>query len=86
MKKQLNEIKRMQQLAGMLKEEDSIENDIEQDLILGEFESNDAKIDYLQDIINFCQQKIDELEQEDRSRASSNDIEGIDVYDEFNQR
>jgi uncharacterized protein Yka (UPF0111/DUF47 family) len=83
---EMNETKRMQQLAGMLKEEDSIENDIEQDLMQGEFESNDAKIDYLQNIINLCQQKISELEQEDSSRASSNDIEGIEGYDEFNQR
>ena len=49
---------------GQLKEEEEygIYNDIEQDLMQGDFESTEDQIDYLQDIINFCQQKIAELE------------------------
>ena len=69
MKTQIKELKRIQQLAGILNEsqlneEEGIHYDIEQDLFQGEFESVEDKIDYLQDIINFCQQKINELGQE----------------------
>lgn len=70
MKTQLNEIKRMQQLAGVinesqLNEDEGIHSDIEQDLMNGEWESTENQIAYLQDIINFCQQKIAEIGQED---------------------
>jgi archaellum component FlaC len=59
---EMNELKRIQQLAGMIKEEYSIENDIEQDLMQGEFEGVDGQIEYLQSIIDFCQNKIAELQ------------------------
>jgi hypothetical protein len=62
MKQQLNEIKRIQELAGILNEADNIENDIEQDLMQGEFEGADDQIEYLQSIIDFCQNKIAELQ------------------------
>jgi hypothetical protein len=45
-----------------LNEGDSIENDIEQDLMQGEFESTDDQIAYLQSIIDFCNNKIAELQ------------------------
>ena len=56
------ELKRIQQLAGVLKENYGIEDDIEQDLMNGEFESIDAQVEYLQSIISFCQNKIAELQ------------------------
>jgi len=56
------ELKRIQQLAGVLKENYGIEDDIEQDLMNGEFESVDGQVEYLQSIINFCQNKIAELQ------------------------
>jgi hypothetical protein len=56
------ELKRIQQLAGVLKENYGIEDDIEQDLMQGEFESVDDQVEYLQSIINFCQNKIAELQ------------------------
>lgn len=61
---EMNELKRMQQLAGMLNENDQpgIYFDIEQDLMHGEFESTDAQVEYLQDVINFCNNKIAELQ------------------------
>ena len=70
MKTQINETKRMQQLAGVinesqLNEDEGIHSDIEQDLMNGEWESTEDQITYLQDIINFCQQKIAEIGQED---------------------
>ena len=58
----MNELKRMQQLAGMIKENQGIEADIEQDLMQGEFESADGQIEYLQGIIDFCNNKIAELQ------------------------
>ena len=58
----MDELKRMQHLAGMIKEEQGIENDIEQDLMQGEFESTDAQVEYLQSIITFCNNKIAELQ------------------------
>ena len=66
MKQQINEIKRMQELAGMINENDQpgIYHDIEQDLFHGDFDSPEAQIEYLQDVIQFCQQKIDELNQQ----------------------
>jgi pyruvate/2-oxoglutarate dehydrogenase complex dihydrolipoamide acyltransferase (E2) component len=61
--KEMNEeLKRIQQLAGVLKENYGIEDDIEQDLMQGEFESVDDQVGYLQNIINFCQNKIAELQ------------------------
>ena len=45
-----------------LNEGDNIENDIEQDLMQGEFESADGQIEYLQSIIDFCNNKIAELQ------------------------
>jgi hypothetical protein len=64
MKQKINEIKRMQQLAGMLNENDQpgIYFDIEQDLMHGEFENTDDQVKYLQDVINFCNSKIAELQ------------------------
>jgi putative methionine-R-sulfoxide reductase with GAF domain len=61
---EMNETKRMQQLAGMLNENDQpgIYFDIEQDLMHGEFESIDDQVNYLQDVINFCNDKIAELQ------------------------
>jgi hypothetical protein len=56
------ELKRIQQLAGVLKENYGIEDDIEQDLMQGEFENVDDQVEYLQSIINFCQNKIAELQ------------------------
>lgn len=56
------ELKRIQQLAGVLKENYGIEDDIEQDLMNGEFESVDDQVEYLQSIISFCQNKIAELQ------------------------
>ena len=45
-----------------LNEGDNIEDDIEQDLMHGEFESTDAQLEYLQSIIDFCNNKIAELQ------------------------
>jgi pyruvate/2-oxoglutarate dehydrogenase complex dihydrolipoamide acyltransferase (E2) component len=45
-----------------LNEGNNIENDIEQDLMQGEFESTDAQVEYLQSIITFCNNKIAELQ------------------------
>lgn len=39
-----------------------IEYDIEQDLMHGEFESVEDQVGYLQSIIDFCQNKIAELQ------------------------
>ena len=55
------ELKRIQQLAGVLKENYGIEDDIEQDLMNGEFESEQEQIEYLQGIIDFCQEQIASL-------------------------
>ena len=59
---EMNETKRMQQLAGMVNENQGIEYDIEQDLMQGEFESTDDQVAYLQSIIDFCNNKIAELQ------------------------
>jgi archaellum component FlaC len=45
-----------------LNEGNNIENDIEQDLMHGEFKNSKAKIKYLQSIITFCNNKIAELQ------------------------
>jgi hypothetical protein len=59
---EMNETKRMQQLAGVINENQGIENDIEQDLMNGGFEGADDQIEYLQSIITFCNNKIAELQ------------------------
>jgi hypothetical protein len=60
---EMNEqLTRMQQLAGMVNENQGIEYDIEQDLMQGEFESADDQVTYLQSIIDFCNNKIAELQ------------------------
>jgi len=50
---------------GIVNENQGIENDIEQDLMQGDFESTDAQIEYLQSIITFCNNKIAELQAND---------------------
>ena len=64
MKKQINEIKRMQQLAGVLKEniidssdESNILNQIYTTISEEGMENEKAK-QFLQEIINFCQEEI----------------------------
>jgi len=59
---EMNELKRIQQLAGMVNENQGIEHDIDQDLMHGEFKNSKAKIKYLQSIIKFCNNKIAELQ------------------------
>jgi len=49
-------------LESVVKEEYGIENDIEQDLINSDFEGADDQIEYLKSIIDFCQNKIAELQ------------------------
>lgn len=64
MKKQIlnEEFRKMQKLAGINENnEPGIYADIEGDLMSGEFESRQQQIEYLQDIINFCQEKIANL-------------------------
>lgn len=73
MKQNINEIKKMQRIAGMITESEyqesmmseetevGINNDIEQDLMQGDFDSVEDKIAYLKDIIEFCQKKIQEI-------------------------
>jgi hypothetical protein len=69
MKKPINEIKRMQQLAGidinfkkLLKED--ITDDINNDLAYAEFEDEQGRIEYLQGIIEYCQELIKEIQSE----------------------
>ena len=59
-KKPLNEeFKRMQKLAGINEnDEPGIYGDIENDLMNGEFKSEQEQIEYLQGIIDFCQKQI----------------------------
>jgi hypothetical protein len=63
MKKQLNEeFRKMQKLAGINENSESgIYKDIEDDLMNGEFESEQEQIEYLQGIIDFCQKQIASL-------------------------
>jgi len=49
-------------LKNSINENYGIENDIEQDLMNGGFEDADDQIEYLQSIIDFCQNKIAELQ------------------------
>jgi hypothetical protein len=65
MKQPINEIKRMQQLAGVIKEtllKEDIEDDIDNDLINGDFEDKQGQIEYLQYVIELCQKKITEIQ------------------------
>jgi len=65
MKQPINEIKRMQQLAGLIKESqqlnEDIHDDIDQDLMNGDLDQ-EGQIEYLRDVINYCQSKINEIE------------------------
>ena len=63
MKKPLNEeFLKMQKLAGINEnDEPGIYKDIEDDLMNGEFESEQEQIEYLQGIIDFCQEQIASL-------------------------
>jgi hypothetical protein len=77
MKKQINEIRRMQQLAGVIKESqqlnEDIHDDIDQDLMNGDFDQ-EGQIEYLKDVISYCQSKINEIESNlDESQLSENE-------------
>jgi len=63
MKQPLNEqFRKMQKLAGINENiESGIYKDIEDDLMNGEFESEQEQIEYLQGIIDFCQKQIEKL-------------------------
>jgi hypothetical protein len=64
MKKQIlnEEFRKMQKLAGINENnQPGIYDDIENDLMNGEFESEQEQIEYLNDIISFCQEKIASL-------------------------
>jgi len=63
MKQPLNEeFRKMQKLAGINENSESgIYKDIEDDLMNGEFESEQEQIEYLQGIIDFCQKQIASL-------------------------
>ena len=63
MKKPLNEeFLKMQKLAGINEnDEPGIYKNIEDDLMNGEFESEQEQIEYLQGIIDFCQEQIASL-------------------------
>jgi hypothetical protein len=67
MKQQINETKRMQQLAGILKENlnilrEDIEDDIDDDLLSGDFENKEDQIAYLEYVIEHCQKLIKQIE------------------------
>jgi flagellar biosynthesis chaperone FliJ len=66
MKKQINETKRMQQLAGILKENlnilrEDIEDDIDDDLLSGDFKNKEDQIAYLEYVIEHCQKLIKQI-------------------------
>ncbi len=68
MKKQIlnEEFRKMQKLAGINEnKEPGIYKDIEDDLMHGEFESEQEQIEYLEDIISFCQGKIASLSEDE---------------------
>jgi len=68
MKKQIlnEEFRKMQKLAGINENnEPGIYKDIEDDLMHGEFESEQEQIEYLEDIISFCQGKIASLSEDE---------------------
>ena len=67
MKQQINETKRMQQLAGILKENlnilrEDIEDDIDDDLLSGDFRDKQDQIEYLKYVIEHCQKLIKQIE------------------------
>lgn len=67
MKQQINKIKRMQQLAGVIKEtllKEDIIDDIEDDLLQGDFEDKQGQIEYLQYVIEYCQERITKLQRQ----------------------
>ena len=67
MKQSINEIKRMQQLAGVIKEtllKEDIIDDIEDDLLQGDFEDKQGQIEYLQYVIEHCQERIARLQRQ----------------------
>lgn len=79
MEKPINEIKRMQQLAGiinetLLKEIDIIDN-IDDDLMNGGFEDEQGQIEYLQGIIEYCQTLIKQIQSE--SQLNENEVKTI---------
>jgi hypothetical protein len=66
MKQKINETKRMQQLAGILKENlnilrEDIEDDIDDDLLSGDFENKEDQIGYLEYVIEHCQKLIEQI-------------------------
>jgi hypothetical protein len=88
MKKQINEIKRMQKLAGVIKESqqlnEDIHDDIDQDLMNGDLDQ-EGQIEYLRDIINYCQSKINEIESNlNESQLNENEGQEINLYDIIN--
>ena len=65
MKKQINEIKRMQQLAGVITKSqlnEDIIDDIDDDLIYGDFKDKQDQIGYLEFVIEHCQKLIRQIE------------------------
>lgn len=57
---EMNETKRMQQLAGMIKED--IEDDIDDDLLSGNFKDKQDQIEYLKYVIEHCQKLIQQIQ------------------------
>jgi hypothetical protein len=65
MKQQINEIKRMQQLAGVITKSqlnEDIIDDIDDDLIYGDFKDKQDQIGYLEFVIEHCQKLIRQIE------------------------
>jgi hypothetical protein len=63
----MKEIKRMQKLAGVIKEtllKEDIIDDIEDDLLQGDFEDKQGQIEYLQYVIEYCQERIARLQRQ----------------------
>ena len=79
---EMNETKRMQQLAGVINENHGIENDIEQDLMNGGFEGADDQIEYLQSIITFCNTKIAELQANEEEINENADQDNVKIRKE----
>ena len=67
---------------GMVNENQGIENDIEQDLMQGEFESTDAQVEYLQSIITFCNNKIAELQANEEEINENADQDNVKIRKE----
>ena len=79
---EMNETKRMQQLAGVINENMGIEDDIEQDLMNGGFEDADDQIEYLQSIITFCNNKIAELQANEEEINENADQDNVKIRKE----